>query len=224
MTRLEALLERAAEAQPVTFDAGDVRRRVRTRRRVRRTASAFVAVALVAGVFGVAHENGRHRVEPAVGEVTPSLVGRWIPVSINGQSLDARRRVLLEQLQTEIDRQEDIINRLGPGAELDTATNTLLQLNILQAQLQTREPRIDFHRDETFDGVDDVCGPIAGRWHVDDERLSVVMSRGGGCTQPLSPTPLVQVLRADPTVRAGDEPETLQLSSSVGDATLRRSP
>jgi hypothetical protein len=91
MTRLEALLDRAAGAQPVTFDAGDVRRRVQQRRRFRRTATGFAVVAMLVGVLGLAHANGNHRVEPLAGTVRPpSLVGRWVPVSIDGEDLETQ--------------------------------------------------------------------------------------------------------------------------------------
>ena len=47
MTRLEELLERAAEPQPIGFDSATIGARVRKRRRVRRSVLAVAGVVLV---------------------------------------------------------------------------------------------------------------------------------------------------------------------------------
>jgi hypothetical protein len=224
MTHLEALLERAAEAQPITFDSNDVRRRVRGRRRTRRIGSGFVAVAVLAGVFALAHENGQGRVDRLASTVRPSLVGAWTPESINGMSLQDRRRVLLEQLDGEIERQSRLVASSKPNSAVRVAaTNVLTELYSRRADLLTqRQDALELRRDGTFRGYDSMCGAMAGHWSVDGNRLIVDMAMGDLCTQPRSPTPLSVVLRANPTVKSGAEQGTLALRSPEGDATIRR--
>jgi len=225
MTSLEAMLERAAEAQPVTFDANDVRRRVRGRRRARRSLSGIVVVLVVVGVFGLAHANGTRRDGLADSVDTASLVGRWTPVTVDGVDMHEYQLRALDQIDAEIQRQQDTIDQLGGldhGPARQAAQELLVTLYEHRADVQTRTTELDLRGDGTFDGRDVLCGELVGRWRLDGDRLVVDMTKGGGCVQGGDPVSLSQVLRSNPTVSHGADPGTLGLTSRTGSATFQR--
>jgi hypothetical protein len=226
MTRLEAMLERAAEAQPITFGTDDVRRRVRRRRRSRRAAAGVAAVlVVVAGLVTLAGASRDDHVA-TVGETDDvSVVGHWDAVTVDGVDATDHLRLALHQIDAEIQRQQGVLDHLGgpdEHAARTAAQQVLTQLFAKRADLETSPPmEVELRGDGTFDGHEVFCGELAGHWRLDDDRLIVDMAKGTTCAPGDHPTTLSTVLRAEPTVRAGADPGTLELSSSDHSATLR---
>lgn len=95
MTDLESMLQTAAESEPVTFDAADVRRRVERRRRTRTAAGAVVfAVVLFAGFAVVTGSDDDSRVASESGMVGALTVeeltaDRWVPAAYSAVTTGA---------------------------------------------------------------------------------------------------------------------------------------
>ena len=228
MTRLEELLERAAEPQPIGFDSATIGARVRKRRRVRRSVLVVTSVVLVVGAAALAvSRDDRQTVTYGSGDDAIELVGRWSASAASAARFEKRLEEQLERIDAEIERQRDLVER-SSGAEKTVQANVLGTLLQQRNDLQTsRGPwsgvYLDLREDGTLGGFDG-CNDFSGHWTVEEDRLAVTQLVGAkNPCAPGSDTGLQVVLNAGPTIKVpADGSADLELRSPSGVASFDR--
>ena len=229
MTRLEELLERAAEPQPISFDSATIGARVRTRRRERRSVQAVASVALVVGATAHAlSRDDRQTVTYGSGDDAVELVGRWSASAASAERIQQRLDEQLERIDAEIEKQEAVLHNTEDGPEEEAARQVLTHLLTQRADLQTsRDPwsgvYLDLREDGTLGGFDG-CNDFSGHWTLEGDRLTVTQLKGArNPCPPDGDTGLQVILNARPTVGVpADGSADLELRSPSGVVSFDR--
>ena len=185
MTRLEELLERAAEPQPLGFDSATIGARVRTLPRAARSWRSPVS-RFVLGVTAVAvTRDDRQTVTYGSPEGAP-LVGRWTAVEFGNRDAAERRDEQLARIDAEIERQREIDAAEDRTGRSRPMCSTLIQkrANLLTANDPWSGVYLDLRDDGTLGGFDG-CNDFSGHWAVEGDRLAVTQLIG---EQNLRPT------------------------------------
>ena len=229
MTRLEELLERAAEPQPIGFDSATIGARVRKRRRVRRSVLAATCVVLVLGATTLAlSRDDRQTVTYGSGDDAIELVGRWSASEASAERIEKRLDEQLERIDAEIARQEVVLDNTEDGPQEEAARQVLTHLLTQRADLQTSRDAwsgvyLDLREDGTLGGFDG-CNDFSGHWTLEGDRLTVTQLKGAqNPCPPDSDTGLQVILNAGPTVGVpADASADLELRSPSGVVSFDR--